>query len=175
MKPAGPIVITGFMGCGKTEVARALAGRLGLAMLDLDTEILKQQGRTVAQLIVEDGEPAFRAIETDTLRALLQTGTASVIALGGGAWITDENRKLIGQHNGVSVWLDTPFAVCWQRIESSSDDRPLGRTREQAERLFQLRQPVYQLATIPVPVMAHEHLDSIVARLEVELAKLRHE
>jgi shikimate kinase len=172
MKTSGPIVITGFMGCGKTEVARALAGRRGLSLIDLDAEILKQQGRTAAKLIVEEGEPAFRAIETKTLRDLLPNSSASVIALGGGAWITDENRELISQHNGVSVWLDTPFEVCWQRIEGSSDDRPLGRTREQAARLFQLRQRVYELATIRLPVMAHEHPDSIVARLEANLAKL---
>ena len=172
MKISGPIVITGFMGCGKTEVARALAARLGIVFIDLDAEILKKQGRTAAELIVEDGEPAFRTVETNTLRELLQDNRASVIALGGGAWITGENRELISQHNGVSVWLDTPFAVCWQRIEISSEDRPLGRTREQAASLFQLRQPVYQLAMIRLPVMAQEHLDNIVKRLEDELAKL---
>lgn len=172
MKISGPIVITGFMGCGKTEVARALAARLGIVFIDLDAEILKKQGRTAAELIVEDGEPAFRTVETNTLRELLQDNRASVIALGGGAWITGENRELISQHNGVSVWLDTPFAVCWQRIEISSEDRPLGRTREQAASLFQLRQPVYRLAMIRLPVMAQEHLDNIVKRLEDELAKL---
>jgi shikimate kinase len=170
MKPVQPIVITGFMGCGKSEVARALARRLDRPMADLDHTIAQQQGRTAAQLIVAEGEPAFRAIETETLRKLLKDGTAGVIALGGGAWITDATRKLIDEHGGLSVWLDTPFEICWQRIENSAEDRPLGRTRAQAEELYRLRQPVYRLAAIHVPVMAQESLERLVARIEADLA-----
>lgn len=164
-----PIVIIGFMGCGKTAVARALARRLNLPTVDLDGVIAEQQGRTAAQLIHEDGEPAFRAIETRALHQLLEAGTQSVIALGGGAWITEANRRLIDQYSCVSVWLDAPFDLCWQRIEASDEDRPLGRTREQAEQLYRARQPLYQQATIRLAIEVHETLDSIVARLEVKL------
>jgi shikimate kinase len=160
------------MGCGKTQVAYALAERLDLPMVDLDAEILQQHGRSAAHLIEEEGEPAFRAIETNALRQLLQTNPASVIALGGGAWITDENRALVSQHNGVSVWLDTPFEVCWQRIAGSSEVRPLGRTREEAEQRFRRRRPIYQLATIHVPVFAHENPADLVARIQKDLAIL---
>jgi len=93
------------MACGKTEVARALAARLDLALVDLDDKIATLHGRTAAQLIVEEGEPAFRAIETQTLSDVLKTHKQSIIALGGGAWITDENRILIAAHSGVAVWL----------------------------------------------------------------------
>ena len=165
-----PIVITGFMGCGKTEVARALARRRDMPLADLDKTIAQQQGRTAAQLIVEDGEAAFREIETATLREVLEGGIA-IVALGGGAWITEANRKLIDEHGGVSVWLDTPFELCWQRIEASPEDRPLGRSRERAEQLYHLRQPVYQLATIRLPVMAHNTVESLVDRLEAELVR----
>jgi shikimate kinase len=165
MNLKGPIVIIGFMGCGKTAVARALARRLDLPLVDLDDVIAKQHGRTAAQLIREDGEPVFRSIETKVLHQLLESGDRSVISLGGGAWITESNRRLIDQYSGVSVWLDTPFELCWQRIEASSEDRPLGRTREQAEQLFRVRQPVYQQATIRLPVQPDETLDSVVDRL----------
>ena len=165
MNLSGPIVIIGFMGCGKTAVAHALARRLNLPMVDLDRTIANQHARTAAQLIREDGEPAFRAIETKALHQLLESGEQGVIALGGGAWITEVNRKLIDQYQCVSVWLDTPFDLCWQRIETSEEDRPLGRTREQAEQLYRTRQPIYQQATIRLPVEAHETLESIVARL----------
>ena len=171
MNSPGAIVITGFMGCGKTEIARRLALRRQLLMFDLDHEIAKQQGRTAAQLIVEAGEPAFRKIETDTLRELLGKGIAGVIALGGGAWITEANRELINDHKGLSIWLDTPFELCWQRIAASPEDRPLGRSREQAEELYRRRQPIYQLATIRLPVLAHEPLENLVDRLELELNK----
>lgn len=170
MKLTGPIVITGFMGCGKTEVARTLAGRFDLTLVDLDQRIFEQHGRTAAQLIVEQGEPAFRVIETETLRELLQTGAAGVIALGGGAWITAANRDLIHEHHGVTVWLDTPFELCWQRIETSPQDRPLGRTRAQAEQLYRDRRSAYQLAAIHLPVMNHETTLELVTRLEMNLA-----
>ena len=173
MKPDGPIVIIGFMACGKTQVARALAARLNLALIDLDEKIATLHGRTAAQLIVEEGEPAFRAIETQTLSEILQTHTHSVIALGGGAWITDENRKLIAAHDGVAIWLDTPFEVCWQRIESATEDRPLGRTRAQAEERFHQRRPIYQLAPVHISVMAHEAVDSIVTRIAIALENSR--
>jgi shikimate kinase len=164
-----PIIITGFMGCGKTEVARKLALRLNLPMIDLDHEIAAREGRTAAQLIIEEGEAAFRVIETATLRELLGAGIVRVIALGGGAWITEANRKLISEHGGVSVWLDTPFELCWQRIEASPEVRPLGRSREQAAQLYRARQPVYELATLRVPVVAHEPLEKLIDRLETEI------
>ena len=165
-----PIVVVGFMACGKTEVARALARRLNLPLADLDKTIAQQQGRTSAQLILEEGEPEFRRIETATLREVLEGGIA-IVALGGGAWITEANRKLISEYQGLSVWLDTPFELCWQRIEASPEDRPLGRNREQAEQLYRSRQPTYELATIRVPVVAHEPLENLIDRLEAELNK----
>jgi shikimate kinase len=170
MKISGPIVITGFMGCGKSEVARALAQRLDLAAIDLDDKIATQYGRTAAQLIEAEGEPAFRAIETNTLREILKNYPPCVIALGGGAWITEQNRNLIAAHGGVAVWLDAPFEVCWQRIEASEEDRPLGRTRTQAEQLFYLRRPIYQLANIHVSIMVNEAIGETVARIEASLA-----
>lgn len=169
MNLTGPIVIIGFMGCGKTAVARALARRLDLPIVDLDGVIAEQHGRTAAQLIREDGEPAFRAIETKALHQILESSSRGVIALGGGAWITELNRSLIDQYNCVSVWLDTPFELCWQRIEASAEDRPLGRTREQAEQLYRIRRPVYQQAAIHLPVRADETIDNIAARLETRV------
>jgi shikimate kinase len=165
MKPARSIVITGFMGCGKTEVARALARRLNAPMFDLDEIIAKQQGRTAAELIREDGEPMFRSIETKALHELLESGAAGVIALGGGAWIPEANRRLIDQYGCITVWLDVPFDVCWQRIAASEEDRPLGRTREQARELFSVREPIYKLARIRLALMDQENLDNVATRV----------
>jgi shikimate kinase len=144
------IVITGFMGCGKTLVARKLARHLNLTMIDLDERITEKDGRSPAQFIVEEGEPAFRSIESTVLRELLQLDTAHIIALGGGAWIQEVNRNLINQEGYVSIWLDVPFEVCWARIEASSENRPLGRTKEQAKALYDQRKPIYQLADIRI-------------------------
>jgi shikimate kinase len=158
------------MGCGKTKLARELARRLDAVMVDLDDQITARAGRSPAQLIDEDGEPAFRDIETDTLRDVLEEGAARVIALGGGAWIQESNRQLVHQYGCVSIWLDAPFEMCWTRIEASQEDRPLGRTRDQAFVLYQQRRPVYELATIHVPVH-DENFEKLVGRCLVHFLK----
>ena len=165
MKQRGPIVITGFMGCGKSKVARELALRRNIVMVDLDAWITARVGRSPAQLINEDGERAFREIETTALRELLQSGEASVIALGGGAWIEKVNRDLIDQYDCTTIWLDTPFEICWERIAASGEDRPLGRTREQALTLYERRRPIYQLASIHIAVRNDETMDSLLRQI----------
>ena len=170
MKLERPIVITGFMGCGKSKVARALARHLDVPIVDLDDVITARHGRTPAQLITEAGEPAFRSIESNTLRELLKTMQTGVIALGGGAWIEETNRDLIEQHGCLSVWLDVPFEICWARIETSEEDRPLGKTREQAQALYDHRKPIYQLAAIHVA--GHEDLEDLISRLTNKLTHL---
>lgn len=152
------------MGCGKTRVARELARQLNVAMVDLDDQITKRVGRSPGQLIVEAGEPAFRVIESDTLRHVLQIGEAKVIALGGGAWIQGANRRLLDQYGCISVWLDAPFEMCWTRISSSQEDRPLGRTREQALALYEQRRPVYELAKVHIPIR-EENFEDLISRV----------
>lgn len=161
-----PIVITGFMGCGKSKVAREVARRLNVAMVDLDERIIQREGRTPAQIIVEDGEPAFRAVETSALDHVLQNSEAKVISLGGGAWIQEANRALIDRYKCVSVWLDVSFELCWTRIEASEEIRPLGRTREQASALYEQRRPVYQLAAVHLAIH-DENLEDLVSRILV--------
>jgi shikimate kinase len=170
MQRSGPIVFTGFMGCGKSVVAREIASQLDVAMVDLDDAITEIQGKSPARLIAEDGEVAFRRIETAILERILQDRSLGVIALGGGAWITAANRELIDQHGGLSVWLDTPFSLCWGRIETSEEERPLGSSQQQALELFEKRRPTYQLAEITIIPEADEGLDSLVARVKEEIA-----
>lgn len=169
MKRKGPIVITGFMGCGKSRVARELAFRLNVVMVDLDVWITKRVGRNPAELISEDGERAFREIETNALRELLQSGEAGVIALGGGAWIEEANRDLIEQFGCTSIWLDTPFEICWERIATSEEDRPLGRTREEAQARYDRRKPIYKLAMIQITVSPEDRVDHLVSLIEAQL------
>jgi len=162
MKRRGPIVITGFMGCGKSKVARELARQRNVVMVDLDDWITARVRRSPAQLITEDGERAFREIETNALRELLQRGGAGVIALGGGAWIEKANRDLIDEYGCTSIWLDTPFEICWERIAASEEDRPLGRTREEARARYDLRRPIYALAHLHITVSAEQTVDDLV-------------
>jgi shikimate kinase len=149
--PVRRIFITGFMGAGKTTVAAALARKLDCRMIDLDHFIAAREGRTPQQIIDEDGEARFRAMETSALRDVLNDEVSGiVVALGGGAWTVEQNRALITERDGFTIWLDAPFEVCWQRIRSVKDSRPLARNRESARRLYDERRPVYALATLRV-------------------------
>jgi len=163
------IIVVGFMGCGKTTVARALAQRLGCAMVDLDSFITDREGHTPAEIIVQDSEPSFREIETQALRVVLEENAARVIALGGGAWMIEANRALVAQHDCLSVWLDAPFELCWERITSSGTRRPLAPDRESARELYYSRRPAYGLAQIRIDSCEITGPDQIAIEVETHL------
>lgn len=168
-----PLVITGFMGSGKTTVARALAARLDSRMVDLDGEILKQEGRSARQIIEEDGEPSFREIETRILREVLRNNVAGVIALGGGAWTLPRNRDLITGAGGISVWLDAPFSLCWERIAATNDERPLARTQQQAFSLYTERRAAYATADLHVQVTGDKTAEKMALEIVEALLQTR--
>jgi len=112
-------------------------------------------------------------VESETLRDVLHSREAGVIALGGGAWIEAINRELINEYDCASVWLDVPFEICWSRIEAAGEageDRPLGKTRSQALALYERRRSVYQLANIHVSVSGREDLDDLIATIRSVLS-----
>jgi shikimate kinase len=161
------IVIVGFMGCGKTTVARALATRLGCGMLDLDAIISAQQNLSIPELIKERGESGFREAESFALQVVLDRLTPRIIALGGGAWTLERNRDLMTQHECLTVWLDAPFDLCWQRITEHPVPRPLALDGPSAERLYRERHPTYALANIRVDVtdqFSADYLAAVIAR-----------
>ncbi|MEO8436104.1 MAG: shikimate kinase [Pyrinomonadaceae bacterium] len=170
MKKSRSIVITGFMGSGKTTIADALARRLDCSMVDLDSFIAECEGRTPARIIAEDGEPAFREIESNALRDSLTQIEVGVIALGGGAWTIAANRQLIEQHDCVTVWLDAPFDLCWERIAGTSNSiRPLAPDRELARELYNRRRSTYEMAALKVELDGSEDAAGVAARIQKEL------
>jgi shikimate kinase len=140
------IVVLGFMACGKTTVANAVARELECRCVDLDSFITEREKRSPAEIIAEDGEDAFREVETLALRDLLQDKETHVIALGGGTWTTPANRTMIALHDCLTIWLDAPFELCWKRITSGNVHRPLAPDRESAHNRFDKRRIDYQLA-----------------------------
>lgn len=133
------------MGVGKTTVAKHLAHLLDCERIDLDAVIQQNESRTIAEIIEQEGIEHFRQIETARLKEILQTD-ARIIALGGGAWTIEENRRLIKEQGLTTVWLESTFEHCWINISSSKRVRPLARNKTEARRLFEERQRVYCLA-----------------------------
>jgi shikimate kinase len=165
------IVITGFMGSGKSSVAGALARRLKCEFVDLDDEITRSYGRSPGQIINEDGEEAFRKIESEVLLQVLQA-EVRVIALGGGAWTISRNRELIAEFDCFTVWLDVPFDICWSRIAAAGIHRPLAPERDRAARLYERRRSLYSLAELQLKADDQAHADELATKIESALERL---
>ena len=159
------IVILGFMGCGKTTVAKELARQLDCSVVDLDSFITALHGRSPAEIIRQDGEDSFREIETLALRDVLQDKDARVIALGGGTWIIPANRTLIALHDCLSVWLDASFDLCWKRINAGQIVRPLAADRETAFARYESRRGDYATAEKPIAVDEFDLVEALAAQI----------
>ena len=113
------------MGSGKTTTGRSLAARLGWRFADLDSEIEKAAGRSVAKIFEDEGETAFRKRETEALRAILVHADAPlVLALGGGTLMAEENRELVRRHCR-GVWLKASPEALSDRLAREAEGRPL--------------------------------------------------
>jgi shikimate kinase len=157
------VVITGFMGSGKTVLAEALARQMNCSAIDLDRVITDKEGVTPGELIRQCGEDSFRHVESRVLKEVLETISAGVIALGGGTWTISENRELIRRKGCFTVWLDAPFELCWMRILSSGNERPLAPDEQRARSLYEYRQPIYKLVKLRVPVTEGRSIEDIAA------------
>lgn len=140
------IVLTGFMGVGKTSVARHLAFLLQCERLDLDDVIERSEKREIAEIIHAEGLVRYREIETANLKQILLNYSVCILSLGGGTWTIAENRELLKQNKFVSVWLESTFEHCWQNIRLSRKERPLAKNKIETQKLFDERENIYCLA-----------------------------
>ena len=138
--------MTGFMGVGKSTVARCLSYILQSERIDLDKFIEEKESRTIPEIINTDGIENYRLLETKYLKQVLAENDSRIIALGGGAWITDENREIIKKNNCVTIWLESTFEHCWRNINVSKQERPLAKDKLSVKKLFEERQKIYCLA-----------------------------
>jgi shikimate kinase len=135
------------MGAGKTTVGRCLAKKLGWTFLDLDEEIERRERRAIADIFRTDGEPHFRSLERLCLRELSSLPQA-IIALGGGAFISPENRE-IAETTGLTVWLKVSFGNTRLRVKIDGT-RPNFSDPAKARLLFDTREPTYAMAKVHV-------------------------
>lgn len=130
------IVLVGMPGCGKSTVGSSLAKALGRDFRDGDVEVKEIFGRTPAEIISEDGEDAFRKLETEALKSLCKQSEL-VISTGGGCVTVKENFDILRQ-NSVVVWLKRPIE------ELSTEGRPLSKSYEELCKMYKVREQMYE-------------------------------
>lgn len=147
-EPDAPIFLIGYRGTGKTSVAKLLAARLHVGWVDADDVVEQDAGKSIAAIFADGGEPAFRDWESRVVAAL-SGARRSVVALGGGAVLREENRQAICGAGPV-VWLTASVDSILSRVAgdaSTVSRRPnltTGGGRSEIEALLALREPLYQ-------------------------------
>jgi shikimate kinase len=137
------LVLTGFMGAGKSTIGRLLAARLNWNFLDLDTHLEHRANATIPQLFERHGEARFRRLESTALASALGF-TNTVLALGGGTPEDLTNRLLLEQTPGTFVvFLNAPFPTLFDRCVLQDITRPILADPTAAEARFAARQPLY--------------------------------
>ncbi|KUN66546.1 shikimate kinase [Streptomyces canus] len=139
----GPqVVLVGPMGVGKSTVGQLLAERLGAGYRDTDDDIVAEQGRTIAEIFVDEGEPAFRAIEKAAVRRALAEHDG-VLALGGGSILDADTRALLAGQQVVYLSMDVEEAVKRTGLNAA---RPLlaVNPRKQWRELMEARRHLYE-------------------------------
>jgi len=152
--PVGPVqrvILIGLMGAGKSSIGRRLSKELDLPLIDLDDVIVEKAGMSIPEIFEQQGEAAFRRMESETLREAVEQ--PAIIATGGGIVMAEENRALLKQHPPV-VWLQASPEFLAARIDGDSN-RPLiavGNTLNRLKSLAELRYPLYEAcADLVVP------------------------
>lgn len=157
--------MVGMMGAGKTAIGTALARHIGVPFLDSDAEIESAANMTIAEIFERDGEPFFRAKETQVIQRLLD-GAPCILSTGGGAFLRDENRAMIAE-KGVALWLRADLELLWQRVKHKST-RPLLRTADPRATLADLaatREPDYAKADLVVDADASFSIEDMTDRV----------
>ena len=164
------VVLVGMMGAGKSSIGRRLSVRLGIPLVDADTEIEAAAGMTIPEIFESHGEPYFRAGEARVIARLLDGGP-QVLATGGGAFMNADTRATI-RARAISFWLNADFDVLLRRVKRRTD-RPMLKTADPEETLKRLmaeRYPVYAQADVTIVSRDAPH-DKIVDEIIDELAR----
>ncbi|MHB8962559.1 MAG: shikimate kinase, partial [Saccharofermentanales bacterium] len=141
------IVLTGFMGSGKTTVGRSLARSLGIGFADIDLMIVEENAKPIPRIFSEDGEAHFRHSEQNCIRKAMDMPKSMVIATGGGAVINPANIEIIRRNRGFLFFLQTDMETVFRRVEDDGS-RPLlnGKSRQKIAALYEHRLPQYYAA-----------------------------
>jgi len=161
------IVLTGFMGTGKTTIGRALAKKLQMRLVDIDEEIEKEQKMSINDIFSRHGEPHFRDIETAMIQELSRDNNI-IISTGGGAVLRDENMEAL-KENGIIFCLNATAETILERT-GRSQDRPLLKVENPNEKITELlayRRPFYERAGIMIETDGKTHLEVVQEIMEI--------
>ena len=138
------VYLIGFMGCGKSTIAKNLAEVLNRPCLDLDQWIERQLGRTIPELFHEEGEVYFRDVETYYLQETANL-IHTVVSTGGGAVGREINRQFLKKQT--TIYLEWPFEVLYKRIAGDTN-RPLSKSYDQLLQLYEARRAFYEESAV---------------------------
>lgn len=166
---ARPVFFVGFMGAGKTSVARRLARTCNVASVDMDTYLERREGKRVKEIFAESGEETFRAIETDVLRELATKDDALLVSCGGGVVKSPENRAILADA-GYVVYLKVTADEAKSRISDTST-RPLFHDLGAARKTNEERLPLYESVANVTIDTAGKNVPSIAREVQAILEK----
>lgn len=150
--PVQRIVLTGFMGSGKSTVGPLLAVRLGWAFVDADDALVGELGMTIAEFFVQHGESAFREREREAIARLVERD-ALVLALGGGAIEAEMTRELLLASPGtLLVHLEATLETAMVRTRGTEGARPVLADAANLKARYERRLPLYRAAHLSVGV-----------------------
>jgi shikimate kinase len=148
--PPSRIVLTGFMGSGKSTVGPLIAARLGWQFVDVDNVIEAEAGAAIAEIFARHGEPAFRDLEHATI-SRLATGEGLVLALGGGAIEREDTRVLLLSAPGtLLVHLEIELNTTLTRCGGTENTRPVLADRANLAARYHRRLPLYRMAHVSI-------------------------
>ncbi len=119
------IILLGYMGCGKSTIAKLLAAKVGLPYLDLDEIIEKKENSSLKNIFSEKGELYFRKLEHDILSDLIKNQDSFILSLGGGTTCYANNHEFLNGNNVISIYLNASVAILYNRLINSKYERPL--------------------------------------------------
>lgn len=163
------IVLVGYMGSGKTTIGIRLSYRMKQTLLDTDKEIEREQKRSISAIFSEDGEEAFRQMETEYLKKLVSEKQAHIISTGGGMVLREENRRLLKEIGTVIFLRATPETI-WNRLKADTT-RPLLQTEDPKTRIREMihnRNAAYEAsahAIIDVDNLDYEQIMDKIMRI----------
>ncbi|MGC9330617.1 MAG: shikimate kinase [Bacteroidales bacterium] len=163
------IYLTGFMAAGKSTLAKKLAAKLNIPYIDLDNEIERVCGKSITRIFTDDGEEAFRKIESRLLVHASKKNDAFVMACGGGVLESEQNLFTL-QDYGVLVFVDTSIDVIKKRLTEDNVERPLLKNMKETQRnniieeLYKKRMHQYNKADV-VFKPDTESMDKLISRI----------